>query len=232
MKQVVGEFILKVPYTLLRKVLYLYVGAVIFWNSASFLSLVLWIIILITLLVIGYQSNTRITNMMHEHSKNGKGYVERMRAPFTYWGPRLFIVLTASILAGYFLNGQFGLNGVQIFFLAVGYVVFYRDTGLFGAFVAYIVTDRGIGIHYIPGHTNYQTFINFTEIKSIVVVQAESIPSPSWSYLTSYKSNTGLLLNPINSEGFSEQDIYFFIAPKDIRAFLSHLPQSVKIIEQ
>jgi hypothetical protein len=130
MKRSLERIILKIPYPLLRKVLYIYVGAVIFWDSAPVVSIVLWGVIIINLLVIKFQSELWISNTMAEHSSGRVGYVERLRAPIRYSGPRILLLLAAGALLGYFLNGQFGLSGVQIFALVVGYMLFYRETTL------------------------------------------------------------------------------------------------------
>ena len=232
MKQSLDRFIMKVPYPLFKKVLYIYVGAVIFWDNAPFASMVLWGVILATLLIIGYQSRVRIADAIQKHSSSDDIYSEAMRGPITYWGPRLFVVSIASALTGYFLDGQFGLKGVQIFFLIMGYAVFYRETNLLGAFVNYIITDRGIGIYYVPGHNVYQLFINFSEIKSITVVKDNNSPSPLWTCLSPYDAKTGLLLSPVSPDGFLSRDKFFFITPKNMDVFISHLPPIVKVSGQ
>ena len=230
MKQLLDRFILQLSYSLLKKVLYVYVGAVIFRDSAPVASIVLWILILITLLSIGYQSAIRKSNIIKAHSSDGKAYVETMRAPFQYWGLRLLVALTGGALTGYLLAGRFGLSGIDIFLLILGYPLFYRDANLFGAYVAYLVTDCGIGIEFIPGHLVYQTFIGFDEIKSINIIENKK-PALTWSLLTPREEErNGLLLIPSNPNGFSPRDQEFLITPKNVPAFLSHLPPSVKVI--
>jgi hypothetical protein len=220
MKTFIENFILQIPYPLLRKVLYIYVGAVFFWSSAPNISMVLWIIILITLAIIGYQSSLRKWKLIHAHSSDQVEYAETGRAPFQYWAPRILLNVIAAVLGGYFLNGQLGLNSIQIFLLIIGYPIFYRETGLLGAYVAYLITKRGIGIEYIPGHIVYQTFIGFDEIKSVNIIKDQN-PAPTWSCLTPlFRHSNGLLLIPCNPNGFSAQDRNFFIAPKNMQSFL------------
>ena len=230
MKQSLESFILQIPYSMLRKVLYIYIGAVLFWKSAPVVSLTFWTIILTTLSLIGYQSFIRKSRIIKAHTSGEKEYIETLRAPVEFWGPRLLLVLVAAAVTGYLLKGPFGLSGVHIFSLIVGYPLFYRETLLLGAYVAYIVTNRGIGIEYIPGHSVYQAFIGFDEIKSINIIQ-DRVASPTWSFLTPLsEEDQGLLLVPSNPEGFSARDQAFFITPKDVPSFLSHLPASVKVI--
>jgi hypothetical protein len=230
MKQSFDRFILQIPYPLLKKVLYIYVGAVVFWTSAPVVSIILWAIILVDLLIIGYQSITRKSHLLRSHSSNMVDYLETIRAPLWHWGPRLLLIAMAAALTGYLLHGQLGLSGLQIFSLVVGYVMFYRETMLLGAYVAYMVTRHGIGIEFIPGHMVYQTFIPFEEIKSVNVINGKE-PSPAWSFVTPLgEEQNGLLLIPSNPNGFTPRERELFITPKNISSFLSHLPPSVRII--
>lgn len=231
MEPAFGRLILKIPYPLLRKVLYIYVGAVIFWDSAPVVSIVLWGLVILTLLVIKFQSELLISSMLARYSPDKTGYVERLRAPLAYSGPRVLLLLVAGMGAGYLLRGQLGLSGVQIFSLIVGYVVFYRETTLLGAYVVYLATGQGIGILFTPGHMLLHTFLLFGEIRCISVIRDREPSSPS-SFLTPVgNERSGLLLVTSSPDGFSSQDHDFFIAPKDMRAFLSHLPSTVKVTD-
>jgi hypothetical protein len=231
MKQSLERFIIGIPYPLLRKVLYLYIGAVVFWDVAPIASLLLWVVILATLLLIGYQSNIRKSYMAGRNPSDRMLYMETMRSPVRYWVPRLILIVAAGALTGYLLDGQYELGGIQIFFLTTGYALFYRETNLLGAYVAYLVTGRGIGMEYIAGHSVYHTFIEFDEIRSINIIRDQS-PSPTWSLLTPLsREKSGLLLIPADPNGFTSNDHSFFITPKNVRSFLSHLPDTVKVID-
>jgi hypothetical protein len=126
-------------------------------------------------------------------------------------------------LLAWLLNGRFRLNFWQIFLLIAGFTLFYQDARFFGAPTTYVITDQGIGIHFIPGHIDYRLFLSFKEISRIEksVYQKDK----NWDLFARRREVTdGLLMIPKNPNGFTKRIDKLFIAPKDMERFLEQLP--------
>jgi hypothetical protein len=134
----------------------------------------------------------------------------------------LILVAGAALLA-WLLNGQFGLSFWQIFLIIVGFTLLYRDTQFFGAPTTYVITDQGIGIHFVPGHIDYRLFLTFKEISRIEKSKYEK--ARNWdAFVRTQDTKEGLLMIPKNPNGFTKRIENLFIAPNDMEKFLEQLP--------
>lgn len=227
MKQKIVRLILSIPYPLLKKSLYLYVGAIALWNWSPVSSLALLLIILTSLLLIYLQASLWISDILRKHSTNGIHYIEKLRASPVFWIPKLLFVIVVSMAFGYFWNGFLGLNSVQLFLLPVGYILLYRETVLLGNYTVYIITDQGIGIQFIPTHYNYRTFIRFEDIHDILVCHCEQYPQQMREALClapNFEAEKGLILKPFHPRAFSNQNDTIFISPRKLDRFIAQLP--------
>lgn len=133
------------------------------------------------------------------------------------------VLLIGAGLLAWLLDGQFRLNAWQLFFLIAGFTLFYHDARFFGAPVTYVITDRGIGIHFVPGHIDYRLFLPFREIGRIEksIYQKDK----GWDLFARTRDvQDGLLMTPKSLNGFTKRIDKLFIAPKDVERFLEQLP--------
>ena len=106
-----------------------------------------------------------ISSLQCEHAfKDGNFYVNQ--PPFSWMSTagRILILMAGAGLLAWLLRGQFGLSFWQVFLILFGFTLLYRDTQFFGAPTTYVITDQGIGIHFVPGHIDYRLFLTFKEI--------------------------------------------------------------------
>jgi hypothetical protein len=223
MHQTLDRLVLDIPYLFLKKIPYAWIGVIALWSWPPTVSGVLFAIILIGLIIMRWQAVAWRSRFKREHGMAGKFYIDRPRAPLAMQVRNLAILFALSGLFGWLVNGQFGLSGWQLFFLAVGLMLLYKDALLFGASVTYIVTYDGIGIHFIPGHVDYRLFFSFKEISH--VERMNNLARTDWSIIAPTRAvREGLLLTPKNPDGFSRQIQKVFIAPGDIGKFLEQIP--------
>ena len=229
------QFILEVPYLFLKKIPYAWLGVVAFWSWPPLVSGILLAIVLVGLLMMAWQEHAWETRIIREfHTGQARPHIEHPHAPRAFQVRNLVLVLAASALLGWLLNGRFSLSGVQWFLLLSGCILLYKDGLLFGAAVTYIVTDQGIGIRYVPGHIDYRLFFKFHEIwKAVRTKVPESLPL-RWDVLVPRRRlQEGVLLYATRREGFSKQlQGELLLAPVDIDAFLKLIPGHVASLQE
>jgi hypothetical protein len=152
MKQFLDRFILSVPVLFIKQFPYAWIAAVALWTWPPVIPGILLLIIVAAILMLRWRSRAWISNVRREHAfKDGKFHVDEPDIPWTDSARKVAILLLGAGLAAWLLDGQFRLNFWQFFFLIVGFTLLYQDTRFFGAPTTYIITNQGIGIHFIPG---------------------------------------------------------------------------------
>lgn len=224
MKTFLDRFILAIPLLFIKQFPYAWILVIALWTWPPIVSGILALIIVIGLLMMHWQSRAWISNLRREHAfTDGKFYIDQPAVPVRQFTRRFLILLAAAALIGWLLKGQFGLNFWQIFFMIVGFTLLYRDTQFFGAPTTYVITDQGIGIHYIPSHIDYRLFVSFKEISHIE--KSEYQEQKKWDVFARTRDiKNGLLMIPKNSNGFTKRIDKLFIAPKDMQKFIEQLP--------
>src|SRR6266542_1600640 len=168
MRQFLDHFILSIPVLFIKQFPYAWIAAIALWAWPPVFSGLFLAVIVIGLLMLRWQSSAWLSNLRREHAvEDGKFYVDE--SPFSVGTSArkiLFLLIGAGLLA-WLLNGQFGLGFWKIFLIILGFTLLYQDTRFFGAPATYVITDEGIGIHFIPGHIDYRLFFNFNEISRI-----------------------------------------------------------------
>ncbi|HET9587856.1 MAG TPA: hypothetical protein VFO91_03610 [Anaerolineales bacterium] len=224
MKQTLDRFILAIPLLFIKQFPYAWIAVVALWTWPPVVPGFLLLIIVIGMLMLRWQSRAWISNLRREHAfREGKFYIDEPEIPWPDSARRILVLLIGAGLLAWLLDGQFRLNSWQLFSLIVGFTLLYNDTRFFGAPVTYIITDRGIGIHFIPGHIDYRLFLPFREISRIEksIYQKDK----GWDLFARTRDVTdGLLMTPKSLNGFTKQIDKLFIAPKDIEKFLEQLP--------
>ncbi len=136
---------------------------------------------------------------------------------------KILILVAGAVFLAWLLKGQFGLSFWQIFLIIGGFTLLYRDTQFFGAPTTYVITDQGIGIHFVPGHIDYRLFLNFKEISRIEKSKYQK--DNNWdAFVRNRNTQDGLLMTPKNPNGFTKRIEKLFIAPNDTEKFLEQLP--------
>jgi len=171
-----------------------------------------------------WQSVAWISNLQREHAfKEGKFHVDQPPFSWVDSARKILILVAGAALLAWLLNGQFGLSFWQIFLIIVGFTILYRDTQFFGAPTTYVITDQGIGIHFVPGHIDYRLFLNFKEISHIEKSKYQK--DQNWdAFVRTRDPQEGLLMIPKNPNGFTKRIEKLFIAPNDMDKFLEQLP--------
>jgi hypothetical protein len=225
MRESLDRFILGIPLLFIKQFPYAWIAVVALWTWPPIVPGALLLVILIGLLMLQWQSRAWIANVRREHAfKEGKFHIDRPAVPWRDSLPKIAILLAGAALLAWLLNGQFRLNFWQFFFLIVGFTLLYSDTRFFGAPTTYVITDRGIGIHFVPGHIDYRLFFPFREISRIEksVYQKDK----DWDVFARTRNvKDGLLMIPKNPSGFTKRIDKLFIAPRDMNRFLEQLPQ-------
>lgn len=220
------NFILEIPYLFLKKIPYGWFGVVLLWAWPPIASGIIAALVLLGLLMMKWQNLAWLSKIRREHHRqNGNYFLNRPRPPLSWQARNVAILLAISAVLGWLLDGRIGLTGLQWFLLVVGFTLLYKDTLLLGAATTYVVTEQGIGIHFIPGHIDYRLFIRFDEIAQTVHVKDLHRLPEQWSVFAPRKQVTeGLLLSPRNRSGFSKMLEQVLIAPTDADEFLRHIP--------
>ncbi len=227
--RIFNAFVLDIPYLFLKKIPYAWVLVVILWTWPPIFSGIFAGIILLGLWFMNMQQRAWEAGIASEYRVL---YRDEPRAPVSYQVRNGILVCVGSAIAGWLINGQFGLSAIQWTLLFAGLMFLYRDAILFGAGVVYLVTNKGIAVRFVPGHIDYRLFFRFDEILNIENRISEKIPPISWSKLTPRRAaDRGLLLNPKNIDGFSKQIQEVFISPTNIEKFIEHFPPSVHVIK-
>jgi len=218
------RFILSIPRLFIKQFPYAWIVFIALWSGTLNFSIIFLFIILLGLFILRLQSIAWLSHMRREQApEDGKFYVDQPPIPWKKAARNLSILVVVSGVLAYVLQGQFGLSLWQLFFLFVGFSIFYRDGLFFGSPVKYVITASGIGVHYAPGHLDYRLFITFKEISRIERTQFQK--DKGWDFFARSKdAQDGLLLIPKDPNGFSKRLEKLFIVPKDIETFLEQLP--------
>jgi hypothetical protein len=221
------DLILEIPYLLLKKIPYLWIGVIILWAWPPAISGILAALIVLGLLLMKWQSIAWESKVRRERHHTGAAlYRDAPRAPLGWQARNLAILLGASAVLGWMMDGRIGYSGWQMFLLFAGFMLLYRDALLLGSPTTYLVTEQGIGIHYIPGHVDYRLFLEFEEISRVESIKYQA--NDDWSVCSPrQKPEKGILLVPKNPYGFSPRIKFVFLTPTNIEAFLGQLPPSL-----
>jgi len=218
------RFILGIPRLFIKQFPYAWIAFIALWSWPPNFSFIFLLIILIGLSMLRWQSAAWLSNLRREYApEDGKFYLDRPTIPLKKAAQNLSILVVIAGIVAVLFRGQFGLNTWQIFFMIVGFSIFYRDALFFGAPVKYVVTASGIGIHFAPGHLDYRLFLKFKEISRIERTQFQK--DKGWDFFARTRdAKDGLLLIPKDPNGFSRRIKKLFIVPQDIEKFLEQLP--------
>jgi hypothetical protein len=138
------------------------------------------------------------------------------------------LVLAVSAFVGYMLGGRLNMTGWQWFLLTSGFMFLYRDALLFGATAVYLVTPRGIGARYVPGHVDYRLFFRYTEINYVSRIRAGDKLPTNTSVLSPVRGRKeGILLTAKLMDGFSKELGQVLLTPNDPEAFLAQIPATL-----
>ncbi len=226
-----NDFVLGIPYLFLKKIPYGWIGVVVLWAWPPIVSGILVALIVIGLLMMNWQDHAWEANMRQDyHKSDGIFFVDRPHSPRLWQVRNLIILFAISALLGWLSAKLIGLSELQMTLLFAGFTLLYKDTMLLGAPVTYIITEEGIGIHYIPGHIDYRIFLSFDEIAQIKYNQpGNPIPDHIDILAPQKQVNAGLLLIPKNPNGFSKTLERVLISPSQPDVFLNHIPPRVTI---
>ena len=224
MRPALDRFILGVPLLFIKQFPYAWIALIALWTWPPIVPGLFLLVILLGLLMAHWQSRAWISNLRREHAfRDGKFYIDQPDIRWKDSARKITILLAGAGLLAWLLDGQFQLSAWQIFFLIVGFTLLYQDARFFGAPTTYVVTDRGIGIHFIPGHIDYRLFFPFREISRIEKSKYQE--DRNWDLLARTRDvKDGLLMVPKNPRGFTRRIDKLFIAPKDVETFLQQLP--------
>jgi len=224
-----NDFILEIPFLFLMKVPYLWLPAVAFYTWPPVVSGILCGLILLGLLAMNWQNAAWIEKARRELARNQPAvYVEYVRPPLLFVVRNIGLVLVLSLAIAWFLDGRFGFTGLQWFVFVAGFIAMYKKTLFFGRRVTYILTDRGLGIRYVPQHIDYRLLIHFNEIRSIQRVSVPTNPPQRWAVFTpTDQAKEGLLLLPKRLDGFSEQIGEILLASNDLDNLLQKFPATL-----
>ncbi len=224
MKPLLDRFILGFPVLFLKQYPYAWIAIVALWPRSPSVALLFLAIVMLGILSLRWQSEAWISHIRREFAgEDGKFYVDQPTVSWQTAARNIAVLITASALAAYLLQGQFGLSFWQILIMIVGFTIFYQDTRFFGAAVTYIITASGIAIRFVPRHIDYRLFLPFREISRIErsIYQKDK----AWDlFARARDTKEGLLMIPKNPNGFTKRVEKLFIAPQDRERFLEHLP--------
>ncbi|MBM3126991.1 MAG: hypothetical protein FJZ87_18295 [Chloroflexi bacterium] len=224
MRQALDRFVLGIPVLFLKQYPYAWIALVALWTWPPKLALVFLLIVLCGILMLNWRSHAWISNLRREYaSRDGKIHVDTPGMDAKDTARKILILISAAGLAGWLFDGQFGLHFWQILLIVAGFTLLYQDNRFLGASTIYAITDRGIGIYFVPGHLDYRLFLEFKEIARIE--RREYRRESGWDFFARIRDGReGLLLIPRNPDGFSKRIGKVFIAPKDLDAFIRQLP--------
>lgn len=222
------NFVLDIPYLFLKKIPYSWFFAIIFLTWAPALSALLVLIIALGLWLMALQQRFWEAKIQREFQKEGTPYRVQPRMPISTQLQNAAWVLAGSLFVAFMLHDRLNMTGVQWFLLTSGFMFLYRDAMLFGATAVYLVTPRGIGARYIPGHVDYRLFFRYTEINYVTRIRAGDKLPTNTSVLSPVRGRKeGILLVSKLMDGFSNQLGQILLTPDDPEAFLAQIPATL-----
>lgn len=224
MKQFLDRFILGFPVIFLKQYPYAWLAIVALWPHSPALIALLFLIIVIGVFSLRWQSAAWISHMRRLYAgRGGKFYLDQPRVPWIRAARNISFLIGGSAITAFLLKGQFGLSFWQYVILLVGFTVLYQDTQFFGRHTTYIITATGIAIRFVPGLTDYRLFLPFKEISRIERSPYKaSLDTDLFARTRDVKE--GLLMIAKDPKGFTRWIQKLFIAPNDLDKFLEQLP--------
>jgi hypothetical protein len=228
----IEQFVLDIPYLFIKKVPYVWVAVVGFWHWPPVLSGIFLVIMLLAFVIMAWQQRAWEAFIRREFSSDGAlQYVDRPHASRLFQLRNLMLVLAGAAALGWLLAGRLGLSGTQWAPLLAGVMLLYKNTLLFGAPVAYLITDQGLAIRFLPGQMDYRFFFKFGEIRQAVRTQTPKRMPLRWDVLAPRNHPAeGVLLYPMRPEGFTKRLVgELLLAPGDMDGFLAELSRHVAV---
>lgn len=218
------RLILDLPLLFIKQFPYAWIAAIALWTWPPVIPAAFLLIILAGILMSRWQSRAWISNVRREHGfADGKFLVDEPDVPWADAARRIAILLAGAAALALLFRGQLGLSSWQIFLLIAGFTLLYQDTRFLGPPVTYVLTDRGIGVRFVPGHIDYRLFLPFREISRIEKTSYQK--DKTWDvFARTRDAQAGLLMTPKSPRGFTKRIDKLFIVPKDIEGFLAQLP--------
>lgn len=218
------RLILDLPLLFIKQFPYAWIAAIALWTWPPVIPAAFLAIIIAGILMARWQSRAWISDVRREHAfADGKFLVDEPGVPWADAVRRIAVLLAGAAALAWLFRGQLGLTSWQIFLLIAGFTLLYQDTRFFGPPVTYVLTDRGIGVHFVPGHIDYRLFLPFREISRIE--KAAYQKGKNWDvFARTRDAQEGLLMTPKSPKGFTKRIDKLFIVPKDIEGFLAQLP--------
>lgn len=222
------KLVLDTPYLFLKKIPYAWIAVVAFWSWPPVVAGVFLAIIALGLITMALQQRFWEKKVLREFQKGGQAYRVQPRMPLATRLRNVALVLGGSALLGFLLNGRLNMTGWQWFLLASGLMFLYKDALLFGASAVYLVTARGIGVRYVPGHIDYRLFFRYTEIDYLSRICAgDKLPQPLDVLSPVRGQKEGVLLVAKRMGGFSSELGHVLLTPDDPEAFLAQVPATL-----
>lgn len=219
------NFVLGIPFSLLRNIPYAWVIVVVFWTWPPVISGVFLGFILLGLVTMVLRQRFWEAKVIREHQKEGLPYRSHPRMPLRLQLRNLALLLAGSAVLALLLDGRLGMGGLQWFLLISGLVLLYSKALLFGAQVVYLITPRGIAVRFVTGHNDYRFFFHYNEINYISPIrQGDKLP-PKTDVLSPVRGQKeGVLLAAKRMDGFSDLIGNALLTPEDADAFLAQIP--------
>lgn len=222
------NLVLETPYLFLKKIPYAWLFAVIFLTRAPLISGLLVFIIALGLWAMFLQQRFWEAKIRREFQKEGAPYRVQPRMPLKMQVRNALSVLAGSALLGWLLDGRLNMTGLQWFLVAAGLMFLYRDALLFGATAVYLVTPRGLGVRYVPGHVDYRLFFRYSEINYVTRIHAgDQLPSNTSVLSPVRGQKEGILLTAKLMDGFSKEVGQVLLTPDDPEEFLTQIPATL-----
>ncbi len=220
--------VLDTPYLFLKKIPYAWIPVVALWTWPPVISGLFLGIILLGLAAMVLQQRFWEAKVLRESMSEEPAYRAHPHMPWWMRLRNLALVLAGSAVIGFLLGGRLSLSGMQWFLLVAGFMFLYKDALLFGASAVYLVTRRGIGVRWVPGHVDYRLFFPYNEINSITRVRAGDKLPEKLDVLSPVRGQKeGVLLMAKRMDGFSSQIGHVLLTPDDPDEFLQQVPATL-----
>jgi hypothetical protein len=230
MKRFLDRFILYFPVLFIKQYPYAWIAGVALWSFPPNISAVFFLVVLLGIFSIHWREAAWISEMRRQHAPHGETFhLERLPVPMGYAVRNIALLIAVSLVLALFFDDLFRLGYLQTVILFIGFAICYLDVRFFGAVTIYLVTGGGIGIYYVPGHTDYRLFIPFKEINDVRRFDHIDKPGETWSILSRLKIvSRGILLVPRSPRGFTRMlDGEILLTPMDMDNFLQHVPSTL-----